>query len=155
MPTTILLLQVVAGSQAWVALTTRVPSCSAYPVSSNTACLSVTCKTLYCIVVYRHTLYYVGYVYTILYYELTLLPLHLHFTGHVNNPIVVEEEMSITLRELLERHCGGVRGGWDNLQAVIPGGSSVPVLDSNDCQNVRIIYMQGCICMSSIYILYL
>jgi len=57
-------------------------------------------------------------------------------SGHVNNPIVVEEEMSITLRELLEKHCGGVRGGWDNLQAVIPGGSSVPVLDSNDCQNI-------------------
>ena len=58
-------------------------------------------------------------------------------SGHVNNPIVVEEEMSITLRELLERHCGGVRGGWSNLQAVIPGGSSVPVLDEADCQNVR------------------
>lgn len=42
-------------------------------------------------------------------------------SGHVNNPIVVEEEMSITLRELLEKHCGGVRGGWNNLQAVIPG----------------------------------
>jgi NADH:ubiquinone oxidoreductase subunit F (NADH-binding) len=54
----------------------------------------------------------------------------------VNNPIVVEEEMSITLRELLERHCGGVRGGWSNLQAVIPGGSSVPVLDAKDCENV-------------------
>ena len=46
--------------------------------------------------------------------------------------------MSITLQELLERHCGGVRGGWSNLQAVIPGGSSVPVLDANDCQNVRL-----------------
>jgi NADH dehydrogenase (ubiquinone) flavoprotein 1 len=57
-------------------------------------------------------------------------------SGHVGNPIVVEEEMSITLRELLEKHCGGVRGGWNNLQAVIPGGSSVPVLDFNDCQEV-------------------
>ena len=38
-------------------------------------------------------------------------------SGHVNNPIVVEEEMSISMRELLEKHCGGVRGGWDNLQA--------------------------------------
>lgn len=47
-------------------------------------------------------------------------------SGHVNNPITVEEEMSISLKELLERHCGGVTGGWDNLQAVIPGGSSVP-----------------------------
>eukprot|EP00602_Paraphysomonas_sp_CaronLab_P010417 CAMPEP_0185025142 /NCGR_PEP_ID=MMETSP1103-20130426/8215_1 /TAXON_ID=36769 /ORGANISM="Paraphysomonas bandaiensis, Strain Caron Lab Isolate" /LENGTH=489 /DNA_ID=CAMNT_0027558277 /DNA_START=50 /DNA_END=1519 /DNA_ORIENTATION=+ len=57
-------------------------------------------------------------------------------SGHVNNPIVVEDEMSITLRDLLEKHCGGVRGGWSNLQAVIPGGSSVPVLDEADCQNV-------------------
>ena len=44
--------------------------------------------------------------------------------------------MSISLQELLEKHCKGVRGGWKNLQAVIPGGSSVPVLDENDCQNV-------------------
>jgi len=50
-------------------------------------------------------------------------------SGHVNNPIVVEEEMSIPLQELLEKHCGGVRGGWNNLQAIIPGGSSVPVMD--------------------------
>jgi len=57
-------------------------------------------------------------------------------SGHVNNPIVVEEEMSIQLQDLIERHCGGVRGGWKNLQACIPGGSSVPVLDENDCQNV-------------------
>ncbi|MGF1553007.1 MAG: NADH-quinone oxidoreductase subunit NuoF [Paracoccaceae bacterium] len=49
-------------------------------------------------------------------------------SGHVNRPCVVEEEMSIPLRELIDRHCGGVRGGWDNLKAVIPGGSSVPCL---------------------------
>jgi NADH-quinone oxidoreductase subunit F len=47
-------------------------------------------------------------------------------SGHVNNPCNVEEEMGITFRELIEKHCGGVRGGWDNLLAVIPGGSSVP-----------------------------
>ena len=34
--------------------------------------------------------------------------------------------MSITFEELIEKHCGGIRGGWDNLLAVIPGGSSVP-----------------------------
>lgn len=56
-------------------------------------------------------------------------------SGHVNNPIVVEEEMSISLQELLEKHCGGVRGGWKNLQAVIPGGSSVPVMDFDACQD--------------------
>jgi hypothetical protein len=42
----------------------------------------------------------------------------------VNNPCTVEEEMSIPLRELIDRHCGGVIGGWDNLLAVIPGGES-------------------------------
>merc|ERR1719502_2303750 len=54
-------------------------------------------------------------------------------SGHVNNPIVVEEEMSIPFRELIDKHCGGVRGGWDQLQAVIPGGSSVPVLPIDEC----------------------
>jgi NADH-quinone oxidoreductase subunit F len=49
-------------------------------------------------------------------------------SGHVNNPCVVEEAMSIPFAELIERHCGGIRGGWDNLKAVIPGGSSVPCL---------------------------
>ncbi len=54
-------------------------------------------------------------------------------SGHVNRPCVVEEEMSIPLRELLEKHCGGVRGGWDNLKAVIPGGSSVQLLPHTVC----------------------
>ena len=49
-------------------------------------------------------------------------------SGHVERPCVVEEEMSIPFRELIERHCGGIRGGWDNLLAVIPGGSSVPLV---------------------------
>jgi len=49
-------------------------------------------------------------------------------SGHVNTPCVVEESMSISFRELIERHCGGIRGGWDNLLAVIPGGSSVPLV---------------------------
>lgn len=54
-------------------------------------------------------------------------------SGHVNNPCTVEEEMSIPLRELIDRHCGGVRGGWDNLKAVIPGGSSTPILPKHIC----------------------
>jgi NADH-quinone oxidoreductase subunit F len=57
-------------------------------------------------------------------------------SGHVNKPCTVEEAMSIPLRELIERHCGGVRGGWDNLLAVIPGGSSVPVLPRSICDDV-------------------
>jgi len=56
-------------------------------------------------------------------------------SGHVNEPCTVEEEMSIPLRELIERHCGGVRGGWDNLLAVVPGGSSVPVLPKHLCDD--------------------
>ncbi len=52
-------------------------------------------------------------------------------SGHVNNPCVVEEAMSISLEELLDKHCGGVRGGWKNLKAVIPGGSSVPLLPAD------------------------
>ncbi len=54
-------------------------------------------------------------------------------SGHVVSPCVVEEEMSIPLRELLDKHCGGVRGGWKNLKAVIPGGSSVPLLPADIC----------------------
>ncbi|KAG0878672.1 hypothetical protein G6F29_003476 [Rhizopus arrhizus] len=57
-------------------------------------------------------------------------------SGHVNNPCTVEEEMSIPLKELIEKHCGGVRGGWDNLLGIVPGGSSVPVLPKNICDDV-------------------
>ncbi|CAF1191000.1 unnamed protein product [Rotaria sordida] len=57
-------------------------------------------------------------------------------SGHVNNPVTVEEEMSIPLKELIERHAGGVRGGWDNLLAIIPGGSSVPLLPKKICDDV-------------------
>ena len=49
-------------------------------------------------------------------------------SGHVNEPCNVEEEMGITFRELIDTHCGGIRGGWDNLKCVIPGGSSVPLV---------------------------
>jgi NADH-quinone oxidoreductase subunit F len=57
-------------------------------------------------------------------------------SGHVNNPCNVEEEMGIPLRELIERHAGGVRGGWDNLLAIIPGGSSVPLIPKEICDTV-------------------
>ena len=40
------------------------------------------------------------------------------------------------LRELIDRHAGGVRGGWDNLLAVIPGGSSVPLLPAIECNDL-------------------
>jgi NADH-quinone oxidoreductase subunit F len=54
-------------------------------------------------------------------------------SGHVNRPCTVEEEMGIPFRELIDKHCGGVRGGWDNLLAVIPGGSSVRCLPASAC----------------------
>ena len=54
-------------------------------------------------------------------------------SGHVNQPCNVEEAMGIPFRELIERHCGGIRGGWNNLLAVIPGGSSVPCLPAEQC----------------------
>jgi NADH-quinone oxidoreductase subunit F len=57
-------------------------------------------------------------------------------SGHVNKPCNVEEEMGIPLRELIDRHAGGVRGGWDNLLAVIPGGASVPLLPKAICDTV-------------------
>ena len=57
-------------------------------------------------------------------------------SGHVNKPCNVEEEMGIPLKDLIEKHCGGVRGGWDNLLAVIPGGSSVPMLKKDVCDTV-------------------
>ena len=61
-------------------------------------------------------------------------------TTLVNNPCTVEEEMSISLKELIERHAGGVQGGWDNLLAIIPGGSSVWMLSKLDCDTVLMDY---------------
>lgn len=57
-------------------------------------------------------------------------------SGHVNKPCNVEEEMGIPLRELIEEHAGGIRGGWDNLKAIIPGGSSVPLIPKDVCETV-------------------
>uniref|UniRef100_A0A0R3RTP8 NADH dehydrogenase [ubiquinone] flavoprotein 1, mitochondrial n=1 Tax=Elaeophora elaphi TaxID=1147741 RepID=A0A0R3RTP8_9BILA len=61
-------------------------------------------------------------------------------SGHVVNPCTVEEEMSVPLKELIERHCGGVIGGWDNLMGIIPGGSSVPVIPKHICDTVLMDY---------------
>ncbi len=56
-------------------------------------------------------------------------------SGHVERPCVVEEEMSIPFEELIEKHCGGITGGWDNLLAVIPGGSSVPLVPAEQIRS--------------------
>jgi len=57
-------------------------------------------------------------------------------SGHVNAPCNVEEAMSIPLKKLIDTYAGGVRGGWDNLKAVIPGGSSVPLIPKDICDDV-------------------
>ena len=59
-----------------------------------------------------------------------------NISGHVNNPCTVEDVMGVPLKELIERHAGGVRGGWNNLLGIIPGGSSVPVLTKAVCDTV-------------------
>jgi NADH-quinone oxidoreductase subunit F len=61
-------------------------------------------------------------------------------SGHVNNPCTVEETMGITMRELIDTHAGGVRGGWDNLLAVIPGGASVPMMPKALCEEAIMDY---------------
>jgi NADH-quinone oxidoreductase subunit F len=66
-------------------------------------------------------------------------------SGHVNKPCNVEETMGIPLRELLEKHAGGVRGGWDNLLAVIPGGSSMPLVPAGpDQADTLLMDFDGC-----------
>ncbi len=57
-------------------------------------------------------------------------------SGHVNRPCVVEEEMGIPVRQLIDEHCGGVRGGWNNLLAIIPGGSSMPLIPADLCETL-------------------
>ena len=57
-------------------------------------------------------------------------------SGHVNKPCNVEDAMGIPLKELIEKHAGGVRGGWDNLKAIIPGGSSCPMLPKSICDDI-------------------
>ncbi len=57
-------------------------------------------------------------------------------SGHVNRPCVVEEEMGIPVKELINKHAGGVRGGWDNLLAIIPGGASMPLIPAVQCEDL-------------------
>ncbi|MBB3770441.1 MULTISPECIES: NADH-quinone oxidoreductase subunit NuoF [Ancylobacter] len=64
-------------------------------------------------------------------------------SGHVNTPCIVEEAMGIPFKELIEKHGGGVRGGWDNLLAIIPGGASCPVIPADQCMDL-IMDFDGC-----------
>ena len=60
-------------------------------------------------------------------------------SGHINKPGVHEVDLGYSLLEYLEDECGGIRGG-KKLKAVIPGGSSVPVLRADELQNVKLDY---------------
>ena len=59
-------------------------------------------------------------------------------SGHLNNPKVIEAPLGTKFSKLLEE-CGGV---LDNkkLKAVIPGGSSVPVVKGQDILDVPMDY---------------
>ncbi len=56
-------------------------------------------------------------------------------SGHVNQPATFEEELGVPFSEMIDKHCGGIRGGWDNLLAVIPGGSSVPCCTADEIKD--------------------
>jgi NADH-quinone oxidoreductase subunit F len=59
-----------------------------------------------------------------------------NISGHVNKPVTVEEAMGISFEELIDKHAGGIRGGWDNLLAVIPGGSSTPCVPGDKARHM-------------------
>jgi NADH:ubiquinone oxidoreductase subunit F (NADH-binding) len=61
-------------------------------------------------------------------------------SGKVARPCVVEEAMGVPLRELIEKYAGGVNGGWENLMAVIPGGSSCPILSPEEASEAIMSY---------------
>jgi NADH-quinone oxidoreductase subunit F len=69
-------------------------------------------------------------------------------SGHVERPCTVEDAMGTPLRELIEKHAGGVRGGWDNLLAVIPGGSSMPIVPAAQCDPLQMDF-DGCASVKS------
>lgn len=71
-------------------------------------------------------------------------------SGHVNTPCNVEEAMGIPLKELIDVYGGGVRGGWDNLLAVIPGGASVPLIPTDICENVLMDFTSLAQCKSGL-----
>ena len=61
-------------------------------------------------------------------------------SGHVNKPGNYEVELGIPLKALLEKYAGGVRGGWENLKGVMPGGSSSAVLPKSVCDTITMDY---------------
>ncbi|MBI2339269.1 MAG: NADH-quinone oxidoreductase subunit NuoF [Deltaproteobacteria bacterium] len=60
-------------------------------------------------------------------------------SGHINRPGTYEKPLGYPLKDLVYNDCGGIRGG-KRLKAVIPGGSSVPVLNAQDVETVKLDY---------------
>lgn len=60
-------------------------------------------------------------------------------SGHVNRPGVYEEELGIPMMEMINERAGGVWQGR-KLKAVVPGGSSTPVLTPEECENLTLCY---------------
>lgn len=58
-------------------------------------------------------------------------------SGHVKRPGIYELPMGVLISDLLETYCGGVRSGY-SLKAVVPGGSSVPVLRADEIDGVKL-----------------
>lgn len=61
-------------------------------------------------------------------------------SGHVNKPCVFEDDMSLPFHEMMEKHCGGIVGGKENLLAIIPGGSSCPLIPEEMCKDLLMDY---------------
>jgi NADH-quinone oxidoreductase subunit F len=60
-------------------------------------------------------------------------------SGHVNKPGVYEVDMGYPLLDFINNEAGGIPNGR-SLKAVIPGGSSVPVLTAAECEGVLLDY---------------
>jgi NADH-quinone oxidoreductase subunit F len=58
-------------------------------------------------------------------------------SGHVNKPGVYEVPLGFPMMKLINEVCGGMRGG-KKLKAVIPGGSSAPVLKAEECTDLTL-----------------
>jgi len=63
----------------------------------------------------------------------------LSISGHVRKPGVYEVDLGYPFMDFLNKDCGGVLGGR-KLKAVIPGGSSTPVLKPEDCETMTLDY---------------
>ncbi|KAG9393645.1 NADH-quinone oxidoreductase subunit NuoF [Carpediemonas membranifera] len=58
-------------------------------------------------------------------------------SGAVNKPCTVEDAMGVTIGELIDEHAGGPTGGWENVQAIIPGGSSTLALTPEEARTAK------------------